>query len=91
MRSTQWQLRSWEPPQHSLKDRGKPEEPVSRRLIAGLTGYILTLKTELLVYNNPVRTSQETQYVTAINSNRLMLFRDTVIVYWRTIRNKQMH
>jgi hypothetical protein len=55
---------------------------VSRRLTAGLTGCILTLKTELLpVYNNPVRTSQETHYVTATEPNRLVRFRETVAVY----------
>jgi hypothetical protein len=30
---------------------------------------------------NPVRTSQETHYVTATKTNRLMLFRETVTVY----------
>jgi hypothetical protein len=33
------------------------------------------------VYKNPVRTSQETHYVSAANPNRLMLFRETVAVY----------
>jgi hypothetical protein len=33
------------------------------------------------MYNNPVRTSQETHYVSATEPNRLMLFRETVAVY----------
>jgi hypothetical protein len=33
------------------------------------------------MYNNPVRTLQETHYVTATKPNRLMLFRETVAVY----------
>jgi hypothetical protein len=32
-------------------------------------------------YNNLVRTSQETHYVSAKKPNRLMLFRETVAVY----------
>jgi thioredoxin-related protein len=40
------------------------------------------LKTEfLLIYKNSVRTSQETQYVSATELNRLMLFGETVAVY----------
>jgi hypothetical protein len=43
------------------------------------------LKTEFLlnnmIYINPVRTSQETHYVSATKPNRLMLFRETVAVY----------
>jgi competence CoiA-like predicted nuclease len=38
-----------------------------------------------VIYTNSVRTSQETHYITATKSNRLMLF----IV--RTIRNTQIH
>jgi hypothetical protein len=40
------------------------------------------LKTEFLViiYKNPVRTSQETHYVTATKTSRVMLFRETVAV-----------
>jgi hypothetical protein len=30
MRSMQYQLGTWEPSQHLLKDRGKPRKPVSR-------------------------------------------------------------
>jgi hypothetical protein len=37
------------------------------------------LKTQFLL--DPVRTSQETHYVTATKPNRLMLFRKTVAVY----------
>jgi hypothetical protein len=33
------------------------------------------------IYKNPVRTSQETHYVSATKSSRLMLFRETVAVY----------
>jgi hypothetical protein len=33
------------------------------------------------IYKNPVRTSQETHYVSATKPNRLMLFRKTVAVY----------
>jgi hypothetical protein len=36
----------------------------------------------LIIYTNPVRTSQETHYVSATKPNRLMLFRETVAVYW---------
>jgi hypothetical protein len=32
-------------------------------------------------YNNSVRTSQETHYVSATKPNRLMLFRETIAVY----------
>jgi hypothetical protein len=32
-------------------------------------------------HTDPVRTSQETHYVTATRLNRLMLFRETVAVY----------
>jgi hypothetical protein len=35
----------------------------------------------LLIYINPVRTSQETHHVSATKPNRLMLFRETVAVY----------
>jgi hypothetical protein len=40
------------------------------------------LRTEFLqiIYNNSVRTSQETHYVSATKPNRLMLFRETVAV-----------
>jgi hypothetical protein len=34
-----------------------------------------------VIYTNPVRTSQETHYVSATEPNRLMLFRETVAVY----------
>jgi hypothetical protein len=34
-----------------------------------------------MIYINPVRTSQETHYVTAKNPNRLILFKETVAVY----------
>jgi hypothetical protein len=33
------------------------------------------------MYKNPVRTSQETHYVSATKPSRLMLFRETVAVY----------
>jgi hypothetical protein len=32
------------------------------------------------MYKNPIRTSQETHYVSATKTNRLMLFRETVAV-----------
>jgi hypothetical protein len=34
------------------------------------------------MYKNPVCTSQETHYVSATKSNRFMLFRETVAVYY---------
>jgi hypothetical protein len=34
-----------------------------------------------MVYTNPVRTSQETHYISAAKPNRLMLFGETVAVY----------
>jgi hypothetical protein len=34
-----------------------------------------------MVYENSVRTSQETHYVSAAKPNRLMLFRETIAVY----------
>jgi hypothetical protein len=34
-----------------------------------------------IIYKIPVRTSQETYYVSATKPNRLMLFRETVAVY----------
>jgi hypothetical protein len=33
------------------------------------------------IYTNPVRTSQETHYISATEPNRLVLFRETVAVY----------
>jgi broad-specificity NMP kinase len=33
------------------------------------------------IYENSVRTSQETHYVSTTETNRLMLFRETVAVY----------
>jgi hypothetical protein len=35
-----------------------------------------------VIYTNPGRTSQEAQHVSAIEPNRLMLFRGTVAVCW---------
>jgi translation initiation factor IF-1 len=35
----------------------------------------------IYIYKNPVRTSQETHYVSATEPNRLMLFGETVAVY----------
>jgi hypothetical protein len=35
----------------------------------------------LTIYTNPVRTSQETHYVSTTKPNRLMLFGETVAVY----------
>jgi hypothetical protein len=35
----------------------------------------------MVLYKNPVRTSQETHYVSATKPNRVMLFRETVAVY----------
>jgi hypothetical protein len=43
------------------------------------------------IYIYPVRTSQETHYVSAIKPNRLTLFRETVAVNYETIRNTQIH
>jgi hypothetical protein len=34
-----------------------------------------------VIYKNPVRTSEETHYISATETNRLMLFRETVSVY----------
>jgi hypothetical protein len=34
-----------------------------------------------IIYTNPVRTSQDTHYVSATKPNRLMLFGETVAVY----------
>jgi hypothetical protein len=34
-----------------------------------------------VIYTDPVRTSQETHYVSATKPNRLMLFREPVAVY----------
>jgi hypothetical protein len=36
----------------------------------------------MILYKNPVHTSQEIHYVTATRPNRLMLFRETVAVYY---------
>jgi hypothetical protein len=40
-----------------------------------------TLCGQNTVYINPVRTSQETHYVSAAMPNRLMLFRETIAIY----------
>jgi translation initiation factor IF-1 len=45
------------------------------------TEHTNTLCGQNAVYINPVRTSQETRYVSATKPNRLMLFRETVAVY----------
>jgi hypothetical protein len=42
MRSTQYQLGTWEPSQHLLVDRGKQRNLVSRWSLAGPSGYPLT-------------------------------------------------
>jgi hypothetical protein len=59
---------------------------ISPRIWNGLRTY-----TEVPLYKDPVRTSQETHYVTATKPNRLMLFRETVAVFMRTIRNTQIY
>jgi hypothetical protein len=41
-------------------------------------------------YVNPVRTSQETHYVSATKPNRIMLFRKQSLFIVRTIRNTQI-
>jgi actin-related protein len=50
-----------------------------------LHGVVLNpLKTEFVlnyIYKNSVRTSQETHHLSATETNRLMLFRETVAVY----------
>jgi hypothetical protein len=45
--------------------------------------WILTLKFFLpyMIYKNSIRTSQETHYVSATKTGRLMLFRETIVVY----------
>jgi hypothetical protein len=40
---------------------------------------------------NPVRTSQETHYVSITKLNQLMLFREQTLSTVRTIRNTQIH
>jgi hypothetical protein len=51
-------------------------------MVSKLVLRINPLKTEFLrIYKNSVRTSQETLYVTATKTNRLMLFGETVAVY----------
>jgi hypothetical protein len=42
------------------------------------------MQSSVILYTNPVRTSQETHYVSATKPNRLMLFRETVAVYCHT-------
>jgi hypothetical protein len=39
------------------------------------------MQSSVILYTNPVRTSQETHYVSATKPNRLKLFRETVAVY----------
>jgi hypothetical protein len=48
-----------------------------------LLSFIITLKSKLYlkIYTNPVRTSQETNYVSATKLKRSVLFRETVAVY----------
>jgi hypothetical protein len=43
--------------------------------------YTLRLKFFTILYKNSVRTSQETHYVSATKTSRLMLFREIVDVY----------
>jgi hypothetical protein len=38
------------------------------------------------IFVNPVRTSQDTHYISATKTNRLMLFGETVAVYWENRR-----
>jgi hypothetical protein len=53
-------------------------------MVSGYHGQTLTLY-ELnlfaMIYTNPVRTSQETHYVSTTKTNRLILFGETVAVY----------
>jgi hypothetical protein len=39
------------------------------------------MKLNVIIYTNSVCTSQETHYVSATETNRLMLFGETVVVY----------
>jgi hypothetical protein len=47
----------------------------------GTHEYIVWAECRDFIYKNPVRTSQETHYVSATKPNRLMLFRGIVAVY----------
>jgi hypothetical protein len=62
------------PPAGSIR-RSNPDMNVCLRGVGTIRN------TQILVYINSVRNSQETHYVTATKTNRLMLFRETVAVY----------
>jgi hypothetical protein len=47
-------------------------------------GWVSYITTDAQIYENSVRTSQETHYVSAAKSSRLMLFTETVAVYCKT-------
>jgi hypothetical protein len=42
-----------------------------------------------IIYKDSVHTSQETNYVPAINVNRLMLFRETVVAYCKNRKKNE--
>jgi hypothetical protein len=46
-----------------------------------MTFVLRSLKSEIRVNTDSVRTSQETHYVTATKPNQLMLFREIIAVY----------
>jgi hypothetical protein len=57
---------------------------IHRKPITSITAVLLPFVTYLLtplICTNPIRTSQETHYISATKPNRLMLFRETVAVY----------
>jgi hypothetical protein len=43
--------------------------------------YTVWAECKVLIYTNPIRTSQKTHYVSTTRPNRLMLFWETVAVY----------
>jgi hypothetical protein len=75
IRSTQWQLGNSESSQHLLQGRRKPRNPASRWPVAGPSGFLL------IIFTSSVHTSQETHYVSATETDRLMLFGETAAVY----------
>jgi hypothetical protein len=55
---------------------------VERWLVTDCRCYgLLVRECRDFIYKNSVRTSEETQYISATETNRLMLFRETVAVY----------
>jgi hypothetical protein len=76
-----------------LLRKKKAGKPVSTLQVAGTSGCKLTCSQQSgnIYIHIADRTSQETRYVSATKTDRLMLFWETSLFIERTIRNTQIH